>query len=303
MVIHAWNRMLRIPNVCMIILIQFLLFTRFMIPSFPVNDLELSFIESILVLLALLCITISGYVVNNIYDAEIDTLNVQKAIIPKYFSVAFSWRLYWILVIVGFLSSVYVSIHTEFYYSLILYPCSVFLLWYYSYQLKCVPLLGNILISLFTGGLVLLIPYLYWNNLEELRSVDFSSWSTLMYKWIMLFVFAVLSNLTREILKDIEDMHEDRIYECSSTGNYFGFCKSKIMILCIWFAFIIICISVFWSLSSTLDYFFYIIAICIPALYFLILFIQMHEQSNFRKLSKFLKMYMATGILYWCLLY
>ncbi len=294
--------MIRIPNLVFICLLQFILFYQFIFPIIPMDELAISHSQSLLVLISLLCIVASGNVINNIYDAAIDSQSERKSIIPKYFSPQFAWRLYWIFVLTGLSISIYLSNVTGFYYSLTLYPISVLCLWYYSYKLKCLPLIGNILISFFTGAVVLLIPYIFWSNLENLRLVDFAIWADIMYKFIMLFVLAVLSNLAREIIKDLEDMEVDKIQHCLSTGNYFGQSKCRFILLNIWLALLIIIGSVFWTLPDLTTTVSFLLLICIPAIFILIKLILLPQIQDFRKLSIYLKSYMIAGLIYWTLI-
>jgi 4-hydroxybenzoate polyprenyltransferase len=301
MVIHAWNRMLRLPNLAMIILIQVLIYATMIKPHFLDEELVLSVIQSILFLFSLLCVAASGYVINNIYDAEMDSLNEKTALIPIHFSKKFSWGLYAGILIAGLICAVIVAYSTQYFNSLFLYPLYAFALWLYSYKLKCFPLIGNILIAFLTASVIAIIAYAFWDNLIELRRQDYNSWAELMYKIVMLFLFAVLSNLAREVVKDIEDFDADASVKCNSTAKYFGVQTSKFIALNIWLALLIICGSAIWYVEGLLPVLWCILILGIPAICIFILLIQGSETNDFAKLSLYMKLYMVVGTIYWCL--
>lgn len=302
MVTKAWNRMLRIPNLIMILFIQLSIYVFFIYPNFPIDELPLSAFQSILFLCSLICIASSGYVVNNIYDARIDSLDASIKIIPDYFTLKFSWSLYAGLVLTGFMSAIYLSYSTGFYKSIILYPLAVFILWLYSYKLKCIPLAGNILISLLIGSVIAIVPYIYWDNLKDLRISDYSTWAALMYRFIMLMIFAILTNLAREIIKDIEDADADRTFNCKSTATYFGIKTSNFIALNVWFALLIICGSSFWYTEGLMQRFWFMMMVGVPAIFIFILLIKAEEKKDFTRLSLFIKLFMIIGTFYWCVL-
>ncbi len=298
----AWNRMLRIPNLIMILFIQLSIYVFFIHPNFPIDELPLSYFQFILFLISLLCIASSGYVVNNIYDINIDSLETSHKIIPDYFTLKFSWQLYSVLVLTGFMSALYLSYSTGFYKSLILYPLTVGILWLYSVKLKCFPLAGNILISVLTGFVIAIIPYIFWDNLKDLRISDYSTWATLMYRFIMLIIFAILTNLAREIIKDIEDVDADRTFNCNSTATYFGIKTSNFIALNVWFALLIICGSALWYTNGLLPRLWFIFMIGIPSIIIFIFLIKAEVTKDFSRLSLFIKLFMILGAFYWCVL-
>ncbi len=299
MVIHAWSRMLRLPNLIMIIFIQLIIYAYFIHPYFLSEELALSKFQCMLTLFTLLCIAASGYVLNNIYDIDIDSLDETKRIIPNYFSLRFSWIFYSALVIIGFLCAIYLSYSSGFFKSFIIYPIAILSLWLYSFKLKCFPLIGNLLVSILTGSVIAIIPYVFWDNLQELRLSDYNSWAELMYRFIMLFIFAILSNLAREIIKDIEDVDSDRTFSCNSTANYFGIKKSNFIALNVWLALLIICGSAFWFTEGLLPRLLFLLIIGIPALSIFILITKAEEKNHFFRLSLYIKIFMILGTFYW----
>lgn len=302
MVISYWNRMLRIPNLVIILLTQVLIYVCFIKPYFATEELALSLTQCLLFLFTLLCLAGSGYVINTIYDREIDSGDPDKSVIPLHFSERQSWQLYAGIVLAGFIIAIFLSVKTGFYYSLSLYPVTAISLWFYSFKLKCVPLLGNILIAFLTGAVIAIIPFVFWDNLKELRISDYNSWASLMYRFVMLFILAVLSNLSREVVKDIEDMNADKAYYCNSTATYFGLKNSKTISLNVWFALMIICGSALWYQQGFLPKLWIILIIEIPALAIFILMIQAKDTRDFTHLSLYLKLFMLLGITYWCII-
>ncbi|MBK6544201.1 MAG: UbiA family prenyltransferase [Saprospiraceae bacterium] len=299
MVIKAWIRMLRIPNLGILAFTQFLIYFKLINFYFPGEELNLNLRQFSLLVIAFACVTCSGYIINNIYDRQLDSRHELTSLIPKYFSLPFSWSLYSFFTFTGFAISCYLSFKTGFHYSILIYPFVAFGLWYYALKLKCSPLLGNILISIFTGLSIAIIPYAFWDSIYALRLLDYVQWSQLMYHFIMLIILAFLSNLAREIIKDIEDEEGDKAEACLSTAAYFGQQKCKQLALHILVAIFVINLSVCWFASNVQFVFYTIAFLILPLSVIIIQLIRSKVIKDFSRLSTMLKFYMLIGILFW----
>ena len=81
----------------------------------------------------------------------------------------------------------------------------VILLWLYNSRLKGHALIGNTVISLLCG-----------------ISIYFAEWPGMITHTLIPFIFAFLSNLAREIIKDIQDIDGDIKAGLSTLPIYFG---------------------------------------------------------------------------------
>jgi len=202
----AYLKLVRWPNLIFItlslVLIKFSFFEEFgaaiMLNSFGY----------FLLVLATLCIAASGYVINDIYDVAADKINKpEKLIVGNTISEKKANNLFITLNIIGVGLGFYLANILGKPAFVAIFIFSSALLYLYASYLKQIPVLGNILISLLVGFIVILpgifdlFPALTSQN-KQLQSLLFSI--LLDYA-----VFAFLVNLLREMVKDQEDVKGD----------------------------------------------------------------------------------------------
>lgn len=303
MVIQAWIRLLRLPNLLILALSQFLVYRFLIIPFFEPDELALNFNLFLLLILSFVLVCASGNVINAIYDRNLDAIQESYFIIPKYFSLKFCWMLYFGFIGVGGILSLYLAITTQQTLLWWIYPISIFLLWIYSYKLKCFPVLGNLVVAAFTGLAILFIPFAFRENLAELRVLDYTLWAQLMYRFIMLGVFAILCNLCRELCKDLEDYIPDQAQQCQSTAVYYGIPVAKmITLLCL----LALCAVLIFDLicqHAVFNQMLNAFLLLMPACYITFQLYKSFQQENFALVSSSLKFLMLSGLIQFCILY
>ena len=116
-------------------------------------------IELYLIVLITLCITAGGYIINDIQDIEIDRINKPERVIRN--PGTWIW-IYRFLFLFGSFITLYVSYKHGAWWYLAVYFVAWFSLYAYSTRLKCIPLAGNLLVSLFSAAVVIavLAPFL-----------------------------------------------------------------------------------------------------------------------------------------------
>lgn len=225
-------RILRFPNLLIVILTQYLLQYAILIPSFQSVGIAplLDHFHFSLFVSSTLIIAAGGYIINDIVDLKIDQINkAEKVWINRYFSLKQAWYLYIGITTIGFLISLYVAFHIGNLPLLLIYPVAVALLFWYSYQLKKTPLWGNIVVAIFCAFVALIVLFAEREAffLLELKApiVAAYCWDLFMsYGW-----FAFFSTLYREIIKDIEDINGDKAQNCRTLAIVFGIKKAKIV--------------------------------------------------------------------------
>ena len=200
----------RVPNLLIIGLTQALVFSTCVNKSLTV----LTWIDLILLSVITMTIAASGYVINDYYDVRMDEINKPQKRIAMYISPLreiITW--YFLLLAFGWILSIILAWKLELAWYLFLYPLACFSLWVYSVMLKCKPLIGNIWVALFCGGVVAIVafPDILTGPHEAIRP---ELW--------MFMLFASLSNLFREIIKDLEDVKGDRASGCRTFVVRFG---------------------------------------------------------------------------------
>ena len=213
--IKNFFHIVRWPNLVMVGLIQVIIYSQLMVPSIS----ALQFFDFSLLVLITILIAASGYVINDYYDTHIDRINQ-----PKRWIAGNSWsldlvkRVYFSLVFIGGILAVVLAIRLGLLLYLILYPLAVIALWYYSYALKCRPLAGNLIVAAFCAGVVMIIALPDWVR-HNSRAIDIEIW--------FYMVFAFVSTLYREIVKDLEDAHGDQKLNCRTFVVRFGIQAGK----------------------------------------------------------------------------
>ncbi len=162
-----------------------------------------------LLVLSTVFIGSGGYIINDIFDTDIDQLNKpQKQFVGHSISFRNAWIYYWFHVLIGGFISIYLALAIDQVYLFIIYPIAVFTMYLYSYSLKRKGLMGNIIVALFCGFVPAIVVFaerdsIYFYTLKQ---------DQLEYLQIILMafiIFSTLGNFIREIVKDMEDVEGD----------------------------------------------------------------------------------------------
>src|SRR4030095_7967817 len=158
--IGAFIKMIRLPNLFFIALTQ-LLFHITVLDTI-LHPLGLGAViegwNFIFLVVASVLIAAAGYIINDYFDINIDQVNKPKgnvvdAVVPRRWAMA----LHFVLSGFGLLFSAYISWKTGLWYILLGNFTCVLLLFGYSVSLKRKLLAGNIIISLLTAWVILII--------------------------------------------------------------------------------------------------------------------------------------------------
>jgi 4-hydroxybenzoate polyprenyltransferase len=178
----------------------------------------------------------------------------------------------------------------------------VVLLWFYSTTFKKKLLIGNVIISLLTAWVVLV---LYFIEIPQLpfRPVDVNVLKSVkrIFKLAALYGgFAFIISLIREVIKDIEDITGDARYGCRTMPIVWGLNVSKVFIA----TWLIVLISVLAIIQLYVFPFgwywlmlYCVLLIIVPLLYIFRKLFEANSAADFHQLSQLVKLTMATGIL------
>lgn len=200
---------------------------------------EIHWLNFLLVVLASVLIAGSGNIINDYFDFNIDLINKpHKLIIHKFISRR--WIIFWHLFLssIGIIISFYVAAKIHFIWLGIINTICVLLLFIYSASLKKKFLIGNIVISLLTAWVivVLLLPEYFAFNKYNSNNVE------TFYKIIRLGIlyasFSFIISLIREVAKDMEDIEGDRQHGCKTLPIKMGLNAAKVF-LTVWLVVII----------------------------------------------------------------
>jgi len=221
--ISAFLKLIRFKNLLIITLIQVVI--KFFLINAYLDNSALNNNEFLFYLLALITIVAAGYIINDIYDIEIDKINnPETRIIEKELSKDFSFKIYYLLNIIGISSGFYVAFQVKKLWLGIIFVYFAISLWRYSKQFKKSLIIGNLQVAfLITLSIVNLA--LYDLIPAGIRADDGSK---IIFLIILFYtVFAFITTLIREIIKDIEDIEGDKKVNANTLAIRFGVQKVK----------------------------------------------------------------------------
>jgi 4-hydroxybenzoate polyprenyltransferase len=197
-------------NIPVIALAQYLSAIFILAPEKRALDVILDLNLFLIVLASSLTIA-SGYIINNFYDAQKDLINrPRKSMLDRLVSQQTKLHVYFSLNLIVTLLAFWVSWRAVFFFA-----GYIFLIWFYSHKLKKYPLVGNL-----TAALLAVLPFfgilMYFKNFYQ---VIFAH-ATFLYLLI----------LTRELIKDLENIKGDLAADYRTIPVMFGERTSKIII-------------------------------------------------------------------------
>lgn len=243
-----------------------------LIGVYTLNDFRLFLLTCSTVLIAA-----AGYIINDYYDVKIDYINKpDRVIIGRTITRRYAILFHVVLSVTG----IFIGLFLHWKIGLINAFC-VFLLWFYSNNLKRLPFIGNFSVAFLTGLSILLIAVLYRTNNPLI--VIYASFSFFM-------------TLIREIIKDMEDLKGDNTFGCKTLPIVLGIRKTKSVIYLILSVFIVV-VLVLNYFYKALPFDYYILFLFVPLLVLLYRLIRADMKKDFSLLSTFCKAIMLLGIL------
>lgn len=297
---HGWPRLLRWKNLLVIALTQMGLYYRCF--KNLEGNVGLQPFDFYLLIVCTLCIAAGGFIINDIFDMQADGINrpLYRPLTSRAISIQSATNGYYLITGAGSLIAMYLSMHNRFFYSFLLYPLSVYLFWIYSDRLKATVLWGNIFVSVFIAGVILLLPYTFSDGMQWLQVNDPVRYFRIWKMIITLSVFAFLSNMFREIVKDMEDILGDQISGYKTTAVVFGLdrCRMLLFFVLVLQLLLMIGLIVFFP-SENLNIAFVLLVVC-PWMV-LSYWLWKNQTGSYGKWSAVSKISMVSGLTYFIL--
>ena len=303
--LSAFFKLIRWPNLVFIALTQ-LLFKFFILQfvfkdPFGYENIKLTLPLFYLLVFTSVCIAAAGYIINDYFDVNIDLINKpEKLIVDRYIKRRWAIALHIIFSFTGFALSCYIGYKLRNLYIPFFNLIAIAALWFYSTTFKKKLLIGNVLISLLTAWVILILPVAEYNF--RITSYDIY-WRRLLKLSFIYGGFAFIISLIREVIKDMEDMNGDVKYGCTTMPIVWGMQVSKVF-TAVWIVVLAVSIAAIqvyviqmgWWFSALYS----LIAIIIPLLWVLRELYAAQSPKDFHTLSTAIKMIMLTGILSMC---
>ncbi len=287
---------IRPVNIIIVLATQLLVYLAFVLPISlgDAQGVEYPAFKYYFIISIITCIvTIGGYVINDIYDVEIDKVNKPHRAIKNL--VLWAW-IYKILFVVGLALVSYVSYHLSNIYYTPVYIVSWLVLNQYSKRWKCTVLIGNIVVALMSSLAVLIVLApafsIYLSYEEETFNRFFIP---VIYYTLMAFMISLL----REIVKDMEDLDGDKLAGCKTLVVQAGIVKAKVFTQFFHIA-TIVCSMIFAYIFFAMGRFVWVGFILVLLLILAYQMFKLKEgrgPNEFRKIQKLYKLIMGLGIL------
>ncbi|MEM9889023.1 MAG: geranylgeranylglycerol-phosphate geranylgeranyltransferase [Bacteroidota bacterium] len=296
-------RLIRFPNLLIVTLTQYSIYYLVFLKNYQAYEIaaSLNFFQFFLLVLSTLCIAAGGYVINDILDYEIDVVNKpDKMIVGRSITVKKAKQYYWWSILIGFALSLYLALRTQNLPLLSLYPTAVFLLYAYSKYFKKSFLIGNLIVSFFCAFVAGIVWVAERNSFSALQKDAKSIADYLEMILVFYLLFAFISTLFREIIKDIEDMEGDRSANCRTLPIVVGEKGAKVVsaaaaiLLLILLGYLLQQLSLY---KNMIIITFAILLIIIPLLYALFRLYSAKFKKDFHHISQMAKFIMLAGLI------
>ena len=270
-------------------------------PAIPMA-LQLPVYCFVLLVIATVFITAGGYVINDYFDIKTDLINRGKVLvgtkIPR--RQAIMWHS--ILNIIGVAAGIFVSWKAGYLWMGVLFIMVSGLLYFYSASYKRQFLVGNMIVAVLTAMVPMLVvlfeaPSLYgYYGFSAAEAPELS----IIFYWVGGFsVFAFLTTLTREIIKDIEDFEGDLAYGRNTLPVVIGVFTSRIVVISLLIVTIILLYLVwFFLINDNITLIYISVGIILPLIRVIYQMIISKSRKQLHAASNVMKLIMLTGILY-----
>nr|WP_238566706.1 geranylgeranylglycerol-phosphate geranylgeranyltransferase [Nonlabens ulvanivorans] len=260
-------------------------------------DLALNWWQLTLLILSTALLTAGGNVINDIQDVEIDKVNKpEKVLVGKVISENNAFTIYGVLTIIAVIAGFVLSNSLDKPIMATVFVFIAFVLYIYATTLKSILLIGNLLISLLVG-LVIMITGIF--ELYPVITPVNQSAQQVMLK--ILFDFATgafLINLAREWVKDCEDINGDH----SGGRNTLAIAIGRIRAARVVSIFLLGVIALFvWYIynylyQNQIALFYFVFIIIAPLMYVMLRLWSSEKTAQFTLLSMILKIVLFAGI-------
>lgn len=298
-----FSRLIRFQNLVIVALTQYLLQYLVLRPVLfqAGHSPTLDSFHFFLLVLDTVVIAAGGYLVNDLLDYEIDLINKpDKVFIGRFFSEKTVLWLYISMIFIGLAIAWYLAGYVENRRLFLIYPIAVGLLFLYSKYFKKWPLVGNVVVAAFcafVAGVVLFAERETFSVLSSAQPAVVENAKILFGGYL---VFAFLSTLLREIVKDLEDVEGDSQLGLQTLPIAFGAATARKWAFAV--NLVLIAAIVFFSKwllekGNYLPFAFTVAGLVLPLGFVGWLLEKATEKAHYSRLSQWIKWVMLAGLM------
>lgn len=302
--VKAYIQLIRLPNLLIIALTQFLIRYFIILPSYVVHEVEphLDLFHFILLVLSTMMIAAAGYVINDYFDVRSDSINKpERLLIDTVIKRRVAMALHFTLNIFAIGLATYIGWKVGNPKLGLVHFIVAGMLWFYSSSYKKQFLVGNVIVALLSAMVILIVGFFERQIYTSFIGDNFLSMLSkgIMITLLMYALFAFLISLIREIIKDMEDIEGDHQLFSRTMPIVLGIRVTKYITLGIIVLFIFWFVKVMQSfyIKELWMFFYYCLgAILIPMLFVTYRMLIAKAGKDFHFSSQLLKVVMLMGI-------
>lgn len=306
-------KLIRWPNLIIIVLTQVLLRHCVFRTFLPVKEYGFALDELyfILLVLASILIAAAGNIINDIFDQDIDQYNKPgENLVGRVFSEKKAWLFYYLFNAIGMAAGIFVSLQVRFFWLALVFPVIILVLRDYSVRYKRRPFIGNIVVSLLSA-LVIIIIWLFELFAQISKPVNFASslnGISIIHIFVLFYaLFAFLASFMREITKDVADAEGDLKGNCRTIPLVYGETYARKLLLVLagaCFALLVFAQVLLLGHHFRMVFWYLLIAVDTLLIYFgYDLLYGENSRENYAFRSNMMKLFMVAGILSMQILY
>jgi 4-hydroxybenzoate polyprenyltransferase len=265
-------------------------------------ELKLPLADFIILVLSTLLITAGGYVINDYFDIKTDLINRGEVIVGTKIPRRQAMMLHNIFNIVGVAGGLFISARAGYLLLGLLFLIVSGMLYFYSATYKRQFLIGNIIVAFLTAMVPMLVIIYEWPALYKFYSVNAAEVPHLgfLFYWAGGFaLFAFLTTLAREVIKDIEDFEGDLAYGRNTMPVVLGVTGSKIVaVSLIIITAALLYLAWYFFVNDKITLVYISATIALPLLYVIFQVTVSKTRRELHSASRLMKLIMLAGILY-----
>lgn len=307
----AFLKLVRIENLVMIAFTQVLLRYCILQKVLALQGVALGLSDGLfyLVVFSTVLIAAAGYIINDYFDVKTDLINrPETVVVGKTIKRRSAIILHISLTFIGIVIGMYAALKTGYLRFAVFHIAAAILLWVYSLKLKKSLLVGNVVVSLLTAAVVFM-PLVYeMGTMHKVNPGFISSHRTLLFDAFRItFVyslFAFITSLAREIIKDMEDYRGDKATGGGTMPIVWGVMPGKIsaffllVITAILLSFVSYNIIKAQRVLASVNTLYIFLLLILPLLALALYVLRSEQHGQFQRASRFLKLIMFAGLCY-----
>ncbi|MBQ3634751.1 MAG: geranylgeranylglycerol-phosphate geranylgeranyltransferase [Bacteroidales bacterium] len=296
-------RLTRVGNLLFLVVFGCLLRYAYIIPSLEQAGVEvaLSHIDFALIMLAEVLLAAGGNALNDYFDVQTDMINrPETVVVGRSVDRRSALLCHVLLTIVGLFAGFYVSFVLRKGSLAMMFLGVALALWFYSTHFKRQMLVGNVVVALLvglSGYVVVCVDFAAIDLAAGSFVTGCSPYSHVWYVVCTFCAFAFISNLGREIIKDMEDVEGDSRTNCRTVAVELGLQYSKVVVLTVE-AFMLVILAVSLYITGVMVMTIYgVVAVALPTLLLMWWVWRGESKKDFHRASVLSKFIMLFGIL------